>query len=196
MRIQRIAVLLAERWLLIRHIHAPSQASQSGCEFFEHLECDPALNGSITEGDFNSRPIGNSLVRVLFPDVATFRPDPAVNRWVSCIEGFVVPKCLANSARVSGLEAVPCAQHRPILLELSQKFRFHDIIEWNRPPALFWESWTPGAQDEVREAIECNDTDRAWRCWAEAIGFTSPTTEPRRLNEGWTCGRCHHDVHK
>ena len=125
MRIQRIAVLLAERRLLIRHIHALSQAGLSRCEFFEHLECDPALNGSITAGDFNSRPIGNSLVRVLFPDVATFRPDPAVNRWVSCIDGVVVPKRLPNSARVSRLEAVPCVQHRPILLELSQKFRRH-----------------------------------------------------------------------
>ena len=195
MRIQRIAVLLAERGLLIRHIHVPSQAGLSRCEFFEHLECDLALNG-ITAGDFNCRPIGNSLVRVLSPDVATFRPDPAVNRWVSCIDGFVVPMCLVNSARVSGLEAVPCAQHRPILLELSQKFRSHDIIEWNRPPAMDLGSWAPGALDEVREAIECNDTDRAWRCWAEAIGFTSLTTEPRRLNEGWTCGKCHHKVHK
>ena len=51
-RIRRIAVLLAEHRLLIRHIHAPSQADQS--------------SGSMTAGDFNSRPIGNSLVRVLF----------------------------------------------------------------------------------------------------------------------------------
>ena len=57
-------------------------------------------------------------------------------------------------------------------------------------------SWAPGALDEVREVIECNDTDTAWRCWAEAIGFTSPTSEPRRLNEGWTCGKCHREVHK
>ena len=33
-RIQRIAVLLAERRLLIRHVHAPSQARQSRCVFF------------------------------------------------------------------------------------------------------------------------------------------------------------------
>ena len=57
-------------------------------------------------------------------------------------------------------------------------------------------SWAPGALDEVREAIGGNDTDKAWRCWAEAIGFTSPTTEPWRLNEGWTCGKCHREVHK
>ena len=43
----------------------------------------------------------------------------------------------------------------------------------------------PRALDEVREAIGSNDTDKAWRCWAEAIGFMSPTTEPRRLNQGW-----------
>ena len=53
-----------------------------------------------------------------------------------------------------------------------------------------------GALDEVREAIECNSTDKAWWCWAEAVGLTSSTTEPRRLNEGWTCGTCHREVHK
>ena len=135
-------------------------------------------------------------MRVLFPDVATFRPDPSVNHWGSCTDGFVFPQCLANNARVSGLEAAPCAQHRPVLLELSQKFKSHDIIERNRPPAMDLGSWPPGALDEVREASGCNDTDKAWRCWAEAVGFTSPTTEPRRLNEGWTCGKCHREVHK
>ena len=54
----------------------------------------------------------------------------------------------------------------------------------------------PWSLDEVREAIECNNTDKAWRCWAEAIGFTSPTAEPRRPNEEWTCGKCHREVHK
>ena len=108
---------------------------------------DPALNGSITAGDFNSRPTGTSLERVLFPDVATFRHDPSVKHWISCIDSFVAPTCLANTARVSGLEAVPCAQHRPVLLELAQNFKSHDIIELHRPSTMDLGSWAPGALD-------------------------------------------------
>ena len=118
--------------------------------FFKHLACDRALGGSTTAGDCKSRSTGSPLVRVLFPDVATFRPHLTVNRLVSCIDSFVVPKCLADNVRVSGLEAVPCAQHRPILLELSQKFKSYDIIECSRPPAMDLGSWAPGVLRSVR----------------------------------------------
>ena len=47
-------------------------------------------------------------MRVLFPDVVIFRPDPSINHWISCIDDFVVSECLVKNVRVSDIKAVPC----------------------------------------------------------------------------------------
>ena len=83
-------------------------------------------------------------MRVLFPDVSAFRPDPSVNHWVSCIDGFVFPSVLptipvflvSKPFRVRNIDQFSWSFSRSLNLTTSLNGIDHQRWIWGHGPFL------------------------------------------------------------
>ena len=109
-KVLRLALLVADRQILIRNVHGPHVPGGERERFLASLCADPAEEGVSTGGVFNCEPEPYQGTRVMFPVEETFRWNPGRPEWTSKLDGFMVPT----------LDPVVGAQHRPVMLCLNQ----------------------------------------------------------------------------
>ena len=173
-KVQRLALLVADRQILLRNVHGPHVPGDDRERFLSSLCADPAEKGSITAGDFNCEPEPYQGTRVMFPVETTFRWNPGRAEWTSKLDGIMVPNILSLNAEVIALDPVVGAQHRPVVLCLNQKFGEHDVVTWCKPPMCPAQPWSEKSKEEFKCAMDKDDVDEAWKTWANAAGVTVP----------------------
>lgn len=138
-RMQRFAISVADQRLLLRHVHAPSADGHPRKYLLKYLDGEPYGALLLDVGDWNCRPVSQTGLVNIFPNVHTFRNSSLDDDgWVSCIDGFRTTSLMAPYANATPLPVVK-AQHRPILLALNTNFQSWDLLRWKpcaSPPRL------------------------------------------------------------
>ena len=196
-RIQRLALLVAGKRFLIRHVHGPHFSGQERKDFVTHLNHKKEGAFCVDAGDFNHVPSATSDMSCFFPPVHTFRANGADEKFISTLDGFRVSHGTANNAALRCLEPVVKAQHKPVLLDLNYTIDSFQVHRWARPGFLkeaVGADWNPAMKAAFQEALAGNFIDHAWEIWATNSGATAATCEQAYVQGGWCAGDSYNEI--
>ena len=124
---------------------------------------------------------------VVFPDMPTYRRNPAISDWSTTIDGAVVATVLAATATAEGLEAIPHVQHRPVLVHLGLRPSFHEALRWDVGTAIQMGAWEQDTAKAFSAALS-SDIDLAWRIWQDASGASHSQVVRQPSGGSWNAG--------
>ena len=196
-RVQPLAVMIKNRRVVIRNIHAPADSGAARRDLATQLYTTRVGCLTIDCGDFNEVPTADADSFVLFPSTHTFRKSPD-EPWLSTLDGCKLPRQLAPGGSIQALSPSATSQHRPVRIDLNLHLDSFDTIRWSRHNCEPRNVWTHEERGSLQEAIRNQRVDDAWSLWAQHVNYAPPQCVADLYGASFVTGKgiYHRELHR
>ena len=184
----RYGVQLSATRLLVRHLHADPQSKQARSALFDYLSQDAHGDMVLDVGDFNETLSDRPNLNAVWPQTQTFRRAGHDAEWISTPDGAACSNLLVPLTSTVALDAVPDAQHKPIMVQLNTAVLLRDIFAWNKGQEGEARPWTDPQKQEFQHLFEAGHIDEAWAHWHSCSFGATPYIQTSARRGAWPTG--------